>query len=255
MNYHVAYETLRALVTSCCKIIAEVVFPSRCPICDDLLQELPKDAIRICPECLPKVTFIQEPICKRCGKPVDDETKEFCMDCRLKKHYFLAGRAVMLYKGETKVALYRFKYSERRAYAEIFAEEAVRRYGDWVKRQGITLIVPVPMYHKKKRKRGYNQAEDFAVELGKLLQIPVERKLVRRVQDTKPMKGLQMQERTANVKNAFHITKNHVKYNNRILVVDDIYTTGSTVDAISLALQRAGYSTVYFLSICTGEDG
>jgi ComF family protein len=162
------------------------------------------------------------------------------------------GKAIYLYQGPIKETMYRFKYSNKREYAEFFAEEAVRIYGDWMKRKNIQAIVPVPMYMPKQRRRGYNQAETFAKALGRKMNIPVDATLVKRVKDTKPQKELNDLERKNNLKNAFQKTESIVQYSH-ILVVDDIYTTGSTAMAVAEQLRKTNTCQVYFLSICIGK--
>ena len=151
-----------------------------------------------------------------------------------------------------KRSMYRFKYANKREYADFFAKEAERMHGDWIKRRGIEVILPVPMYDRKKKLRGYNQAEVFADRLGRELGIPVDSKLVKRIKNTVPQKELSEKQRKDNVKGAFQVRTNIVKYR-KVLLVDDIYTTGTTIDAMSECMLAGGADEVYFLSICIGE--
>ena len=138
--------------------IADLVYPPRCPICDRVTV----------PECVPcrrcaeAVRLAVEPVCKRCGKPLDDERTEFCLDCGKRRHAYCQGKAVFVYQGNIRQSMYRFKYANRREYAAYYAREAAALYQDWVFKNQIEVIVPVPMYRWKKRRRGYNQAETFA---------------------------------------------------------------------------------------------
>ena len=116
----------------------------------------------------------------------------------------------------------------------------------------IEAIVPVPMYSKKERYRGYNQAALFGRALSEKMDIPCIPRLMIRVKDTRPQKELNGRERENNVKNAFQSSDNVVKYK-RILIVDDIYTTGNTIDAVSFLLKKAGAEKVYFLTISIGQ--
>ena len=189
----------------------------------------------------------------KCGKPLAGEREEYCMDCRRKKRAFLQGKALWIYEEGIRESIYRFKYRDRREYAGVYASELAVRYGGWIKRQGIQAIVPVPLHKKRKRKRGYNQAELLAKELGRLLEIPVDTGLLVRVRDTKPQKTLNDIERKNNLKEAFKTTQNIVQLN-YILVVDDIYTTGSTLDAAAKALTDASAKGVYTCCISIGSD-
>ena len=108
------------------------------------------------------------------------------------------------------------------------------------------------MYKQKMKRRGYNQAEVFATELGKLLGIPVSRDIIRRERDTVAMKQLRGAKRKKNLLNAFKVPENIVQFR-KVLVVDDIYTTGTTIDEISKALKGGGITEVYSLCICIGK--
>ena len=183
--------------------------------------------------------------------------REYCHDCIQKgytKHSFIAqAKALYLYKGKIKKTMYRFKYNNKREYAAFFAQKAVEQYTTWMKRTGVQVIIPVPMYRSKKRQRGYNQAETFAKELARLWGIPCDATIVKRVINTTPQKGLGEKQRKNNLKNAFHVEENVVQYS-CAMVVDDIYTTGSTAEAVARELIKRGTRQVYLLTICIGEE-
>ncbi len=228
--------------------IVSLVFPRRCPVCDEVLMA----GKYICEDCRKKLCFIKEPVCKKCGKTLEREQQEYCSDCVRKKHFFVQGKAVFAYQKEMKKSMYRFKYSNKREYADFYAAEAAKLYSGWVKHREIEVIVPIPMYFWKKRRRGYNQAEVFARRLGKQLHIPVTGKIVKRIRNTRPQKELNDVERKENLKKAFKIAPDIVKYR-KILLVDDIYTIGSTMDAVAEVLLEAGVKEVYFICVCIGR--
>lgn len=128
----------------------------------------------------------------------------------------------------------------------------MEQWGEWLFHCDVDVIVPVPMFRRKQKLRGYNQAEVFGRALAKQLGVPMERNIVIRKKDTRPMKELNDIERENNLRNAFQIARNIVKYK-KILLVDDIYTTGSTADEVSRVLLEAGVEKIYFLSICMGQ--
>lgn len=230
------------------EFIISIFFPRHCPICDEVIFY----GTKICAGCAAKLCYIKEPVCKKCGKQLENEIREYCGDCIRKVHHFVQGKAVFAYRDGMKLSMYRFKYSNKREYADFFAQEAVRRYGKWLLKREIEVIVPVPMYAAKRRSRGYNQAEVFAEALGREIGIPVDKRLVKRVKNTIPQKSLNDRQRKDNLKGAFQVCTNIVKYK-KILLVDDIYTTGATVDAVAEVLNGAGTKEVYFLCICAGE--
>ncbi|MGN0428090.1 MAG: ComF family protein [Agathobacter sp.] len=271
--------------------VYDIVFPPRCILCDELMEQ---GQGQLHPACKSKLFPVSGAVCLHCGRPVIGENYEFCYDCARKekachlpgKDTFFQGKSLFLYKGEIKQTMYRFKYSNKREYASYFAKRAVECYGDWLEKIDVDAVIPVPMYKRKERKRGYNQAAEFAKALIEAMEldrnvkekkrnekeekkkrnereereereksgkIPVyDSGVLLRIKNTRPMKELNDVERKNNLRNAFQVTKNIVKYK-KVLLVDDIYTTGSTADAVSHELLAAGVDEVYFLSICIGK--
>lgn len=238
----------------CRELFSSLLFPKRCPVCDEILEPEENGIHSICES---KLYPIRGAVCMRCGRPIGNTNSEYCYDCikkgYYKKSYITQGKSLYLYKGEVKKTMYRFKYSNKREYASFFAEKAMKKYELWMRRSGIEVIVPVPMYKKKQRMRGYNQAECFARELSRVTGIPVDNNLVYRDIDTTPQKGLGEIERKNNLKSAFHCEKNVVQYK-CVMVVDDIYTTGSTAEAVARELIKQGTHRVYLMTICIGGD-
>ncbi len=207
----------------------------------------------ICDACNENVFYIKEPRCKKCGKPVRYEEQEYCCDCQKQSFYYVQGRSLWIHKGAVPWSIYQFKYHNRRIYGQFYAQELYRVYGKKIREWGIDLIVPVPLHWRRRRKRGYNQAEIVAKYLGELTGIPVETRLVIRKKYTKPQKSLNNKERVRNLKGVFEVRKTTVRQKN-ILLIDDIYTTGSTIDGISKILLEKGHNKVWFLTISIGQD-
>ncbi len=224
-----------------------MIYPQTCHFCGKINEE------PICDECIKKVMYIKEPRCKKCGKPVRYKEQEFCFDCRRKTFAYEQGRSLWVHKGVVPWSIYQFKYHNRRIYGEFYAKELYRLYGQKLKEWGIDVIVPVPLHPKKRRKRGYNQTEIIARQLGKLTGIPVEKKWVKRIRYTEPQKKLNDKERKKNLENAFSIRNIHNKYE-RVLLIDDIYTTGSTIDTIAKQLLEKCNKKAWFLTISIGQD-
>lgn len=191
-------------------------------------------------------------MCFKCGKQLDEEEREFCRDCAVKKHNFDRGVAAFSYSDAMKKSMYAFKYNNRREYAGFYAKELIERYGDIIKGWRAQALIPVPLHPSRYRSRGYNQAEVLAREIGRQTGIKVDTETLVRIKKTTPQKELNDRERNINIENAFQIAKNGVKYKN-VIVVDDIYTTGATVDGCALALKAGGADRVYFMSVCIGN--
>lgn len=183
---------------------------------------------------------------------MEDERTEYCHDCRKHKRNYVQGKALWLYKGRVKQSMYRFKYQNRQEYACYYGGEIVRVYGEWIRRKGIEGIVPIPLHRARKRQRGYNQVELLAKEIGRQMGLPVYTDLLKRVRKTKAQKNLNDTERKNNLKKAFKTQGNKVQLKH-ILLVDDIYTTGSTINEAAAELQKTGIERVYYISVCIGR--
>lgn len=177
---------------------------------------------------------------------------EYCDDCNRKKHIFDRGYSLFSYSGNVKESLYRLKYSNRREYGYTYGKLLVEQYGNQISKWKVDAIIPVPLHKKRFWERGYNQAELIANGIGKEMGIPVVSDLVFREKNTKALKMMDPSQRAVNIKNAFKIVGNKVKLN-AIVLVDDIYTTGSTVDEISRLLRNYGVKQIYFLTVATGS--
>lgn len=228
--------------------LVNMVFPRRCPVCDEIV---PMGDGLICSRCRTRPQYIREPRCRRCGKQLADGMAQYCHDCRQRRHVYDYGYALYDYQSMRK-SIYRFKYGNRCEYAAFYARDICGKLADELRMMDADSIVPVPVHASRKRERGYNQAELVAAELSRLTGIRMYGDLVRRIRKTVPQKELTIQERQNNLKKAFNITTNVVKLNKTILV-DDIYTTGSTLDAVAMELKRHGVKAVYFIALCIGE--
>lgn len=225
----------------------DLLFPRRCVCCDAVLSFGKKE---LCPECKECMVYIREPFCMKCGKQLADD-REYCEDCMKREHAFIQGSAVFDY-GSVADAMYRFKNQGRREYAEFFGKELYRTKKDWLRMIRPDGLVPVPIHKSRMRKRGYNQAAELARQLSHYTGIPVYEQWIVRVSDTKPLKELNARERQNNLKKAFKIVQNDVKLNT-IVVIDDIYTTGSTVDEIARTFHELIPCNVYFLALAIGR--
>ena len=135
----------------------QLLFPGRCPVCDGIVRPFGR---KICPECLPKLKPVTAPWCMRCGKKLAEE-REYCGDCMHREHKYDRARTLYEYR-DVAPSIYRFKYSGRQEYGDFFGEEMARLLGDFIGRVRPDVIVPVPLYRGKLRKRGYNQAACLA---------------------------------------------------------------------------------------------
>lgn len=140
------------------------------------------------------------------------------------------------------------KYSNRAEYAAFYAGAMAKRWGPWLQSLGADALLPVPIHRIRLAKRGYNQAGLIARELSALIHIPVYEDYMVRSRNTVPQKLFDKKRREINVKKAFNVGKNGVKLKT-VIVVDDIFTTGSTIDELSRVLKKIGVEKIYFITI------
>lgn len=226
----------------------DALFPRRCPVCGRIV--MPKGKL-VCPDCLNGLSWVKSPVCKCCGKELPVDTVEYCFDCARRPRSFVYGRALINYNETASRSMARIKYNNCREYLDFYAAEMVRRLGPAVKRMGAQALVPVPVHPERMRTRGFNQAEELARRLSAGLGLPVETGLLARNKNTAPQKDLNPAQRLKNLEEAFTARRPAAGLAS-VILVDDIYTTGSTIEACSRVLKRAGISRVYFLCICIG---
>ena len=229
-------------------IVKDGLYPKSCPMCDKILK---KNQL-ICHKCSEKLEYIDEPKCKKCGKQLDDMRVEYCEDCRRYHHDYKMGIGVFAYNDMVSKSIYRFKYYNRRTYAECYGAAIALRCGEKIKGWQADVIIPVPIHKRKMIKRGYNQAELIARVVGEKMNIAVDERCLLRTVNTRPQKEMNKSERVQNLKKAFVVAEGAIKFK-KIILIDDIYTTGSTIDACARALLEAGAKEIYFISLSIGQ--
>ena len=230
--------------------IKTLFYPPICPLCEEVLSG---GKTRICDRCRSKITYLTEPTCLRCGKEIDDAEREYCEDCKTKPKSYVKGFPAMRYREPVKRGIVNFKYHNKKTYAESFAYEIIKTHGRDIKKISPEVLIPVPVHKNKLEQRGYNQAEALAGSLGRYLDIPVDASILKRTVTTTPQKPLDKEERQKNLERAFISDQKQVQYK-KVMLVDDIYTTGSTIEACTKVLKACGVKEVYYTSICIGKD-
>ena len=224
------------------------LYPRRCPICHEIIGG---ERTRVCQVCVDDLPIIKEPRCKKCSKQLDNEDAEHCFDCQQKKHYFDGGYAILLYDEKMQKSMAHFKFHGRREYGGFYADLLVKAARQIVERWQVEVLLPVPIHRARVSTRGYNQTEIIGRVLSKELSIPIRTDLVKRVKNTKAQKQLKIDERKENVRGAFALNQEVSMYR-RVLIIDDIYTTGSTIDEMAKELRKKGVKEVFFLTVCIG---
>lgn len=217
--------------------ILNLLFPVSCVLCNSQVFERQWGAA--CPDCWSRLEPLKPPICPQCGLPAV-AIESLCGDCRLGEHHFDFARSVLMFNDTLREIIHHLKYSERvslakplgRLLRECFNREAFRA----------TVALPVPLHWSRERQRGFNQAELLAQSLD----ITIKRQLLRRRKNTPSQTGLTRPQRISNLSGAFQVGG---PVPDSVLVVDDVYTTGSTLNEIARTLKRAGVARVEVLTV------
>lgn len=234
------------------KWILALAYPPVCPLCEGALPISMEGAV--CGNCKGKLPPPLILTCYKCGRPLEEEEYEYCSICKKTNFHFKKGFIVFPYEEEIKKAILHFKYYGRKDLALFFANQTWLRYEADIRRIKADAIIPIPVHKSKLRQRGYNQAEVYAGELSKLSGIPVVGDLLIRTKHTKAQKNLSALGRLTNLLDAFDIDLDMLCWYkkrmalNRVILVDDIFTTGSTIECSTIKLMAVGIEEVY--SIC-----
>ena len=231
----------------------DLVFPALCPVCEATLGAGRRDPL--CGACWGSIARLGAPWCLVCGAAPVIPTSFYerpqrvahgSATCRTTPPSYDYARAAALYEGGLRDALHAFKFEGRRALAgplgDLAAEQCVGSLPD-----GIDALVPVPLTRERERERGFNQAALLARRIGRRLAVPTRAGWLVRTRPTRPQSDLSAAERRANVRGAFRacepVASRHV------LLIDDIQTTGATLDACARALRAAGARQVGVLTV------
>ena len=241
-------------------IALDLVYPDSlyCICCGKIIDE--SRPYRLCNECMDGVNWATGRLCAKCGKPMSEfDTGQICYGCREQNHLYRQGYTCARYGNCERAIVFSMKYGGRTDIAKTLGEIMADRlnltyYGTspgLSPAEEYDAITAVPMYEPKRLKRGFNQAELIARELSSITGIPYE-PAVMRMRDTPAMKGLSRDERDRNVSGAFQAEGDVC--GKTYLVVDDLYTTGATADAVTKALLDAGAEAVDYISFASGAD-
>lgn len=233
----------------------ECLYPSNiyCVSCGSIIDKTRPYAL--CDECMEKFHWLGKKTCRKCGKILNDDYRhDLCYDCMEYSHEFTKGYTCVQYGLYERGLLMDYKYRGKSYIGRKLGDILYDRIS--LEEQSFDLIVPVPMHEKKQQQRGYNQAQLMAQRLAQRMELPCASGLLTRVRETLPMKGLGAFDRQENLRGVFAVSqKNHYEIKGRqILLIDDIYTTGSTMDACSVTLKAAGAEEVFALSFACGAN-
>ena len=229
-----------------------LIYPPRCLICGKLLE----DNDGLCEKCFQEIEIIKFPYCNICGKPLEpvqsfiNIDNPICLDCRERKFFFKCARSIGKYKGVLKECIHLLKYKGKKVILKPL-NKLFEICLDGLPFREISFIVPVPLHKKRLRERGFNQSELIAGLVGNRYQIPVLSSLLNKTVYTSPQVTLTRVERLRNIRGAFKALVPRGGCGT-ILLIDDVYTTGATVNECAKVLKMAGVKEVYVLTLAHG---
>ncbi len=225
------------------QFLLNLLFPPRCVHCQAIAGWL-------CEECLSQIPLLAPPVCDRCGAPGPNQP---CRECRKNPMQYLQGiRSAAYFKDNPlQPAIHAFKYRGQRVLAPLFGHMLAEAYHRF-QLEG-EVLVPVPLHLSRFRERGSNQSELLAVQLGQRLNLPVNTDSLQRIQNTEHQMKLPWKERRQNVAHAFRCQDERLA-GQTVVLVDDVCTTGSTLDACAGALQERGAAAVWGLTLAKAHN-
>lgn len=241
--------SFRKKIASSLKLAELIFFPSLCESCSRLLER-PGEKV-VCHSCLQELRPCRTSYCLCCGRFFEDSGEpHYCRQCVQQETAFSIHRSCGRYEGKLRDIIVLYKYKGYNVLGKPLALFALRALGSeeslwW----NLDALIPVPLHPKKKAQRGFNQAEIIAWELAKFKNVPVMGRYLVKVKNTPPQTSLEAADRHRNVKGAFKVIRSEEVKGKVFLLVDDVFTTGSTLQECSLALKKAGVQEIRALTL------
>ncbi|SNB46914.1 ComF family protein [Geobacter sp. DSM 9736] len=231
-----------------CRAALDIIFPPRCHFCGSWMSN--GNDLHLCDECLREMRSISSPLCTACGIPFRTEggINHLCSVCST-RHPPLTMRGALLYEGKARELIHRFKYQHKVQICRPLGLFTAELLGNFVSAASPSLIIPVPLHPRKLRERGFNQSLLLGQVLARQWRVPLCRRSLRRTRFTLPQTELSAEERAANVRGAFAVWDDAAIRGKRILLVDDVCTTGSTIRECAKVLLRSGSEEVFAVTV------
>lgn len=229
--------------------LIDLIFPPRCTACAKILEE--HRVPHICEACFEGLRFCVPPLCPICGAPYADRTAADhpCETCLLSPAPFTAVRSVAAYTGVLQDMIHRCKYGHDVSLGEFLGDMMADFHYPSFNLNDYTMVMPVPLHIKRLRERGFNQSLLLAGAIAGRHKLKLDYLSLTRTTPTPPQTTFGRQEREENVKGAFSVTRPLRLRGEKVILVDDVYTTGSTVRECARVLKRSGIASVAVLTL------
>ncbi len=245
-------STLLHSVTGWLNAGLSFVYPELCQLCREG-RATPAESF-VCSRCRAEVRLIEPPLCERCGAPYQgDISVPFeCAKCRATEFFFRSARSAALARDPLLEVIHRYKYQRALWFEPLLADLLIGAARPELSRERWDWIVPVPLHPTKRRQREFNQAERLGKHLSAATGIAQNCGLLRRVLPTQSQTHLSREERWENVRRAFAMRRGGKLQGERLVLVDDVFTTGATTNACARVLKAAGAGEVCVWTVARG---
>ncbi|MFO7987667.1 MAG: ComF family protein [Desulfatiglandaceae bacterium] len=238
----------------------DIIYPPRCAICREFLVKNPLldhgTALPFCPACAADFRPLTPPLCPICGTPFGSTIQDNhpCGTCLARRPWYDAAGAPYLYDGTLLKAIYGLKYGKKNFLADALGPVLATFAKRWVNEAPFQLVMPVPLHKKRLRERGFNQSLLLARPVAKALAAKLDFLSLKRVKHTLPQTGLTQNERRKNIRRAFQVIDEAAVRKKAIVLVDDVATTGNTLNECARVLKRAGAGRVHCLTLARAAN-
>lgn len=222
--------------------------PPQCPCCEKFSEE---GKPGFCSNCLSQIRWIEPPFCSICGIPFISREVEThpCGACVTHRKYFTIARALGAFEGSLQEAIHRWKYEGKTYLTPFFADWMAEGLNRHWEPGSLDLLIPVPLHTRRLRERGFNQALLLVRELSRRTGIPYRKTILQKKKPTIPQVNLSGVEREKELRGTFHVIGKEELSGLSVLLIDDVYTTGATVNECSKVLLRGGAKRVDVLTL------
>ena len=248
-------SSLRPSITERFDWLVDWLYPPRCRACAQTFHG--RDAEYFCAGCWDKIRLVGHPMCSICGRPFPDGSGDdhACGVCLARPPHFVRAWSWACYPREEaeehplRQAVQKFKYGRKVSLGKPLGRLMARGCGKFLSECDADVIIPVPLHPKRLRWRGFNQALLLARQMSKAYGIAADPFTLQRIKETPPQTQLNEEERRRNVRGAFALAAGRPLDGKKVLLVDDVYTSGATVNECSRALKRSGVAQVFVVTL------
>lgn len=231
------------------KNILKIIFPHKCILCEKVIDE----ENSLCANCWEKIKFIQKPFCCKCSTPLEFEASEYdlCLNCLKNEPLYIKSRSAVIYNHEVARILFRFKFYDKIYLKSFIAKSMIKHSEDIL--NNIDILIAIPMHKKRLIFRKYNQSLLLAKEIAKITGKKIIYNFLYKTEHTKPQASLRQKDRLNNLKGKFLVNKKYLnnieKYKDyNFAIIDDVMTTGSTINECVKVLNDCGIKNVYAIT-------